>query len=266
MEDRAMLRCASDAIGFAIEAADGSIGSVDDFLFDDEAWTVRWVVVDTGTWLSGRRVLLPPAALRRAADDPRVYATVLTKQEVKDSPDTATDRPVSRQMESSLYGHYGLNPYWGPGTAFAAAIPPAGIGAAVLPGGALHAPANAAGTKPGGVAEPAGDPHLRSVGEVTGYYVAASDGDIGHVEDFLVDDDGWALRYMIVDTKNWWPGKKVLVAPQWIDAVSWTDRHVRVRLTRDGVRNSPEFDPSRTVDRAYEARLHGHYGITPYWE
>jgi hypothetical protein len=117
-------------------------------------------------------------------------------------------------------------------------------------------------------AEPApetGDQHLRSTREVIGYHVQARDGEIGHIADLLMDDERWALRYLIVDTRNWWPGKEVVVAPPWITAVSWKDRAVMVDLTRDAIKASPEYDPAR-LTRDYEQQLHRHHERAGYWE
>jgi hypothetical protein len=111
-----------------------------------------------------------------------------------------------------------------------------------------------------------GDSRLRSARDVMGYYIEATDGDIGHVDDFLIDDSEWAIRYMIVDTRNWWPGKKVLISPEWISQVSWPDSRVYVDLTREGVKTAPEYDPSRPVEREYETRLYRHHDRPSYWE
>lgn len=254
-----MLWRTSEIIGYEIQATDGNIGSVDDLLFDDESWSVRWAVVDTGSWLPGRQVLLPPSCLGRPDPALRQFPVDLTKQKVKDSPDIDMDQSVSRQMEADLYGYYGWAPYWATGPGYVppigaggGAVPPAGVGG---PGfGRTHVPP-----------EPTGDPHLRSTGEVTGYYIQATDDDIGHVEEFLVEDGSWTIRYMVVDTKNWWPGKAVLVAPQWIREVSWGDQQVFVDLTRQQVKDSPEYDPTASVDRAYEERLYRHYDRPFYW-
>ena len=244
-----MLWRTPELIGYGIQAANGSIGSVGDLLFDDESWTVRWAVVDTGTWLPGRQVLLPPSTLGRPDPTLQQFPVDLTRQKVKDSPDAGTDRPVSRRMEADLYGYYGWAPYWTAGPGY---VPPAGIGGLGL--GRARVPP-----------EPSGDPHLRSTNEVTGYYIRATDGDIGHAEEFLVEDGSWAIRYMVVDTRNWWPGKAVLIAPQWIREVSWGDRRVFVDLTRQQVKDSPEYDPTVPLNRAYEERLHRHYDRPFYW-
>jgi hypothetical protein len=250
-----MLSNGSDLVGYSVQASDGSVGSVADLLFDDAHWTVRWAVIDTGGWLTGRQVLLPPSVLSRPDPAQRLFATDLTREQIEGSPGVDSDEPVSRQMEIDLYGHYGWPPYWS-----AAYMPPMGMTATSVPPESA-----AAADRLDQPREPRGDPHLRSIGEVTGYYIRASDESIGHVDDFLIDGDSWAIRYLVVDTRNWWPGKKVLVSPQWIREIRWSDREVGVDLTSEEIRNSPEYDPSRTVDRAYEERLHGAYRKPPYW-
>ena len=242
---------ASQLIGYGVQATDDRIGTIDDLLFDDREWTVRWAAVDTGSWLSGRLVLLPASSIGPVDPRSRTAAVELTRRQVEQSPGIETDQPVSRQLEADLQSHYGLTPYWSAGIAYAP------VGAFAAP--PVGAPATAQGRRP---AE--GDPHLRSANEVTGYYIQGSDDSVGHVEDFLVDENGWTVRYMLVDTKNWWPGKKVLVSPRWIREVSWEDREVAVGLSRQQVKDSPEYQPER-FDRAYEERLHQHYGFPGYW-
>jgi hypothetical protein len=252
-----MLWRATELNGYEIEASDGSIGSVSDLLFDDSDWSVRWVVIDTGNWLPGRQVLLPPSVVARPDAQTRVLPVDLTREKVKNSPGIDTDKPVSRQMESDVYGYYGWAPYWHP-----TYVPPIGP----VAGGAIGLGHNVMpGEDPREPDVPEGDPHLRSVSEVTGYYVHATDDDIGHVEEFLIEDSTWAIRYLVVDTRNWWPGKQVLVSPDWTRDISWNDRKVYVDLTRDQIKNGPEYDPTIAVNRAYEERLHGHYGYAPYW-
>lgn len=244
----------SELIGLGIEASDGKIGSVEDLLFDQHHWVVRWVVVDTGDWLPGRSVLLPPDKLGRADRSEHVLKVALTRAQVENSPALATDPPVTRQYEQQLYSYYGWAPYWAAGLTGPGIAPP------------LTPPLYAAGSKPAPATppDPFGDATLMSADEATGYYVHARDGDIGHVEDFLIDDRGWTIRYLIVDTRNWWPGKTVLVSPHWIGAVDWTDRRIQFDVTRDRIKSSPEFDP-KTFDRAYEERLHAHYDMPNYW-
>jgi hypothetical protein len=107
--------------------------------------------------------------------------------------------------------------------------------------------------------------HLRSTNEVSTYNIQALDGEIGHVEDFIIDDETWAIRYLVIDTQNWWPGKKVLISPQWIDRVSWGESKIFVNLTREIIKNSPEYTDESLLFRDYESRLHGHYERQGYW-
>ncbi|MEY9773696.1 PRC-barrel domain-containing protein [Sinorhizobium fredii] len=190
----------------------------------------------------------------------RSLAVGVTREQVKNSPELDFDAPVSRRQERTLYSYYGWNPYWSPPTYFAA-----GDRAPVVP----PQPGEAEGDLPGfseSETEAAGDPHLRSVHEVTGYYVHAKDGDIGHVEDFVIDSDAWGIRYVAVDTVNWWPGKKVLISPVAFTGVSWGRRTVDVDLTREQVQGAPEYLPGQVVDRAYEAIYHDYYGYSYYWK
>lgn len=256
--------------GYTIQAADGEIGSVDRFFFDDQKWTIRYLVVDTGGWLLGRQVLISPVSLGRSSWASRKLDVNLTKARIEKSPDIDTHMPVSRQRESEYFDYYGYPYYWYGGGLWGAGAYPAGL---TVPRGLAYPDRVGAAT---GYAESAtepvamrseeqGDPHLRSTKEVIGYYIEARDGDIGHVEDFIIDVESWAIRYMVVDTVNWWPGKKVVVAPQWIARVSWAESNVYVDLTRESIKNAPEYDPSAIVNREYENKLYDYYGRPKYW-
>ncbi len=261
-----MLLSVEQVRGADIRASDGTIGTADDFYFDDAQWYARYVVVDTGGWLSGRKVLITPYAV--GAYDParRELAVSLTREQVANSPDIDTDKPVSRQYEARLHDYYGWSPYWGEG--LIPGIPPltpeAGPAYVGDPVASQVSPAQVEEARSRIEKEP-GDPHLRSARSVIGHYIKAADGDIGHVEDFLIDGDNWAIRYMVVDTRNWLPGKKVLVSPQWIESVNWFEKNVQVDLSRDQIKASPEYDPSQQIERGYENRLFGFYGRAPYW-
>jgi hypothetical protein len=250
-----MLWNASALNGYAIKASDGDIGTVSDFLFDDATWLLRWLVVDTGNWLSGRKVLLPPSVLGRLYAKDRVFAVKLTMQQVKDSPEIDTDRPVSRQMETRVYDYYGWSPYWGSGFYMG--------GYGDMPGSGMALPYLGAGRRDEEIADAQqerDDAHLRSVEAVTGYHIHASDGEIGHLEDFLVEDADWSIHYLVVDTKNWWPGKEVLVSPQSAGEIDWAARLVNLDANRQKIKDSPAYDASITVDGAYEERFHNYYG------
>jgi sporulation protein YlmC with PRC-barrel domain len=256
-----MLRSLNDMYGFTIAATDGDIGTVKDCYFDDLSYTVRYLVVETGGWLSGRKVLLSPVALRAMAWEEKRIAVALTKAQVEGSPDIDTDRPVSRQHEAAYFAHYDDAPYWA-GSLLWGLTPYPYL--AATPAG-LRMEKFEHEQRWNWEARGPGDPHVRSARVVTGYHIDATDGDIGHVDDYLLDDGSWAIRYMVVDTSNWWAGKKVLVAPAWIEGVDWDISKVQVAITRAQVRDSPAYDPARMVERTYETQLYGHYGQHRYW-
>ena len=247
-----MLRNASAINGYAIAASDGRLGTVSDFLFDDASWLIRWLVVDTGNWLSGRKVLLPPSVLGHLDPSGQEFSVRLTMQQVKDSPDIETDRAVSRQMETNIYDYYGWSPYWGTGFYMSGNGYMAGTMAAPGPRPREADIADAPRSHE--------DPHLRSIAAVTGYHIHASDGEIGHVEDFLVDDADWSIHYLVVDTKNWWPAKKVLILPRSAREIDWKGKLVNLDVDRQRVKDSPAYDASTTIDRAYAEKFHTYYG------
>lgn len=239
--------------GSTLSGTDGVVGTVNDLLFDSEQWIVRYVVVDTGKWLPGRRVLLPASVLGPADWKQHAFTVPLTRQAVEDSPDVDTQRPVSRQQEAKLMSHYSVPYYWGP-----AGVALVGSGPGTVPLQAHNSPLQAGGSD----ADASG---LRSAEEVKGYYIHATDGDIGHVEEFVIDDESWAVQYIVVDTKNWLPGRSVLISPHWIGSISWADATVRANMTREEIKGSPEYDPHSPVNRDYEERLHDYYGRPSYW-
>src|SRR5262245_10939272 len=213
-----MLRSVKELHSYVINAIDGDIGRAQAFLFDDQTWDIRYLVCDIGVWLPGRRVLLSPTALGPPDYEARMIPVRLTKEQVQNSPDVDTDMPVSRQQEIALHRYYDWPVYWG-AVALAGTTPPPAAAVEIAQA----------------VEEQQGDPHLQSTREVIDYYIEAGDGDIGHVEDFIIDDESWAIRYLVVNTRNWWPGKKVLVAPQWISEIRWGDAQVHVDMTREQI-------------------------------
>jgi sporulation protein YlmC with PRC-barrel domain len=236
--------------GHTMHSRDGVIGKVKEFYFDDQLWAIRYLVADTGSWLTGRQVLISPYALGTVNGGKQEIAIDLTKKQIEDSPSVETDKPVSRQFEESYYAYYGWPTYWS-GSYMWGPTP------YIVP---RHEKAKA--TNPGGKEW---NGHLRSTSTVSGYKIHASDGEIGHVEDFLIDDETWAIRYLVVDTRNWWPGKKVLVSPKWIEGVSWDLSKVTVGLSKDAIKKSPEYSEEVLLTRDYETRLHGHYNRQGYW-
>ena len=263
-----MFRSIKDLEGYAVGATDVPIGHVKDFYFDDQAWVVRYLVVDTGAWLASRKVLISPIAVGRPDWTERLLHVSITKEQVKDSPDIDTEKPVSRQHEIQYSAYYGYPYYWGGAGFWGGGMYPnlmmPGYGGFGSPHGIRSEEQNAYARAESARSQ-SEDPHLRSCRAVMKYHVHASDGDLGHVEGMLVDDETWAIRYLIVNTSNWWLGHQVLIAPQWIDDVSWFDSKVSVKMTRQAIKDAPAYEPATPLDRAQETGLYEHYGRPGYW-
>lgn len=298
-----MLRSVKELHDYSVVSNEEELGDVRDFHFDDRDWTIRYLEVDTGDWLPGRRVLVPPSALGQPDWTGRAFPVSLTKEQIQKSPMfTETDR-IDRAREQQLYTYYGWQPYWAGG--IMAQSSRAAIANALGSGRRTTTPMTEGSTKAGQMAEghvrdsslddlsaadrPVSGPSrgmegttnpndqpqavpkedipafLRSCKEAMGFHIQASDGEIGHVEDFIVDDENWSLRYVVVDTRNWLPGKKVLLASWWINTVDWDNEKVGVDLTKDTIKNSPEYDPSAPVNRQYEEVFFDYYGRPKYW-
>lgn len=253
-----MLRNVAQLKGFSLRTKDGEIGTVDQFYFDDQTWAIRYLVVNTGTWLLDRLVLISPHAINQTDFAARQFGVALTKKQVEGSPNINKHKPVSRQHETDYMKYYGYPLYWSGPYLWGTMAYPTGyaIPSAVAMG------ASTARTPDGEVA----DTHLRSTAEVTDYHLEATDGEIGHVVDFLFDEQTWAIQYIEASTRNWWPGKKVLFSPQWVNRVSWSDSKLYVDLSRDAIKSGPEYVDSVPITRTYENALWSHYRRSGYWQ
>ena len=234
--------------GYELAATDGEIGEVQEFYFDDQDWRIRYFVVATGSWLSSRPVLIAPGALREVDAQSGAIAVDLTREQIRNSPPRDSEKPVSRQYEQQLHRHYN---WVGPGASAPAVL----------------AQQEALAEDPAAKESDAeGDPNLRSSAElVNRYAIHAQDGEIGRVYDFVIDDDGWRVRYMLVRTGVWF-GKDVLLAPQWIERISFDRSEVFVNLPRSAIKDAPTYNDGLPISRAFEQRLHDHYGRTAYWD
>jgi len=250
-----MLSKAKTLEGYKLANLHDEIGKVKEFYFDDSYWTIRYLVADTGNWLTGRQVLISPYALAARVKEQHHITINLTKKQIESSPSLSSDKPVSQQFETDYYGYYGWPMYWSGSYSYM-------WGAYPYPYLEPN-PEKQAETTP---EEKGWDPHLRSTHEVTGYHIQAADGKLGHIEDFIIDDETWAIRYLIVDTRNWWPGQKILLAPQWIDRVSWGESKVFINLPRETIKQAPAYTEESLLSRDYETRLHQHYNRAGYWE
>jgi hypothetical protein len=225
--------------GFSIEASDGKLGTVSDFLFDDQTWKLRWLVIQTGNWLTDRKVLLHPSAIEKADLPNRTLLVNVSRDQVEKSPGIATDEPVSMQTEYRLCGYYGM---------------PALQGGMYEGGTAIAMPMAFPNQ------DDTGDPHLRSLAAVIGYRIHASDGAMGHLENVLIDDEGWNIRYLVANTRDWWFGRHVLLSPASVREILWQQQELRLNLTGYKIKGSPHWEPTGLLDRAYEHLLQAHYG------
>jgi uncharacterized protein YrrD len=248
------MRNLKDLEGYKVQASDGKVGSVHDFYFDDHKWMVRYLIIQTAEGLDRGNILLSPKAVEKIYDDEKSFELAVTLEDVRNSPDIDTAKPISRELETVIHDYYQWPYYWQSGGV-------SGIGPGTV--SAYPAPADREREIS---AERATNPNLRSVSEVLGYNIQARDGEIGFLEDFIVEDQAWNVVYLIVNTGNWLADRKVLVSPQWIERISWPNSTVEVDLKRDTVQHSPELDPNAPINREYETKLYDHYGRHKYWE
>jgi uncharacterized protein YrrD len=246
-----MLNKAKILQGYKLKCFDGDIGKVREFYFDDKHWAIRYLVADTGNWLTGRQVLISPYALGSASTETHELAVALTRTQIEESPGLSTDKPVSKQFEEAYFGYYDWPMYWG---------------GPFMWGPYPAIPHDHREWRKRTGTEGTWDPSLRSTKAVTGYAVQATDGEIGHVDDFIIDDETWAIRYLVIDTGNWWPGRKVVVSTKWIEWVSWNDLSVTLDISRERIMHAPEYSDAKLVTRDYETRLHRHYDRLGYWD
>lgn len=228
-----MERNINSLINYSIEAKDGLIGEMKEFYFDDKEWKIRYLIVKTGNWLSDRKVLIPLDAILKKTWKNGVFPLSLTKDQVKHSPDIDTDQPVSRQQEVQLYGHYQWQNYWGGGF----------YGGGSLGGGMpLPVVDNEVLTESDKKKKHTNDDiHLRSTETVTNYHVHATNGDIGHVNDFIIDDETWEIKFIVVDTHNWFGGKKVLIKVEDIVKIDWMEEKIFLDVSTSDVEKSMLF-------------------------
>jgi len=229
-----MERNINSLLEYSIEATDGEIGKVEDFYFDDRTWDIRYLIVKTGNWLSDRKVLIAPSAVVATSLQNGLFSVNLTKEQINNSPDIDTDEPVSRQQEIELYGHYQWENYWGSGFYAGGSM---GIS---TPFPVMDKKVLIEADQKVNHAED--DPHLRSTERITGYHLHASDGDVGHVNDFILEEKTWQIKFIVVDTHNWFGGKKVLIPVGIIKKIEWTDFKVFLDMTMVAVEKCKLFE------------------------
>ncbi|HYX32265.1 MAG TPA: hypothetical protein VE954_04075 [Oligoflexus sp.] len=237
-----------------IQSSDGAYGDIKDVYFDDISWKMRYFVVDIGTWLTPRLVLISPEAIRQYSEDNKAFDTNLTKRQIMDSPAFDSEKTVSRQHEQSLSEYYRWSPYWS------------------MPMRAYHwsgiymypsYPADAADddNRRDDPADPGQeqDVHLRSFNEVKKYALRATDGDIGELDDLLIEPETWRITHVIADARKWWPGGQVVIDRGLVEDISWNDRNIVVSMTRDEVKNAPPYDRNQGITESYQMSLSHYY-------
>jgi hypothetical protein len=239
-----MILLLKDIKGCSVRATDGDIGKVADCYFEEDRWVVRYLMVDTGGWLGGRKVLISPMSFERVDPSSKVVHLNTDRARVKGSPSWEVARPISRRYETEYYGYFGYPYYWGGAGLWGVRATPAGITVPQPPPPASQ-PAPTAGSR----TEPEGESHIRSVHNVTGYYIQATDGTIGHLEDFLTEPDSWRIDSVIIDTSNMPGGKPVTLSSERIRRIDSSKKMVFVNATKDEIKNSLEFQA-----RAYTGR------------
>ena len=223
-----MLRSIKKLYRDKLGASDGEIGHVKDFYFDDENWGVRYVVADTGSWLPGRQVLLSPHSFGPLVLSENVLRVNLTRKQIEDGPLIEAHKPVSRQYEEEYHRHYGWPYYWQGDALWGMSSSPV---VALLAKPLAHA---------SGPAAKGADAHLRSTLAVNGYHLQASDGLVGHLCDFMMDDQTWGIAQLVIKTGHRFSGKEVQIPTSKVDRISYDDSTVFVHLTKEAVEQSSE--------------------------
>ncbi len=220
-----------------MKAIDGHIGTVDEFYFEDTTWVIRYIILKTGNWFLYRKVLIAPQAIVQGHAEPGIFAVNLSKEQIRTSPDIDTDKPVSEQQDLQLYGHYAWQRYGGGGFY-------AGGSAAVMDNDPIIDEKILTEADPNDKRSD-DDLHLRSTNIMMGYHIHASDGDFGHVSDFVFDDANWRVLYLVVDTHTWFDGKKVLIETGIVKDIQWENTKIIVNISTDAIKNCPVFDESQ---------------------
>lgn len=250
-----MLNKAKILKNYKLNSLDGEIGKVKDLYFDDRTWAIQYLIVNTGNWLTGRQVLILPNSIVSINNEEEYININLTKSQIENSPSLDSDKPVSKQFQTEFRGYFG------------SPVAMTGLGYGGVGDTIPYIPIKNYDEKLLKNDNEANewDPNLRSTHNVSGYNIQALDDSIGHVDDFIIEDETWEIQYLEIDTKSWLFGRKVLISPKWIESVSWDESKVFLNLSCEEIKQSPEYAEAAIIDRDYETRLHKHYNRAAYW-
>jgi len=248
-----MLRSILSLRNFTMRASDGEIGKVKDFYFDDHTWTLKYLVVETGNWLMGKRVLISTSVLRSPIWDSRTFPVDLTIDQVRHSPDIDTEKPVTRQHEADLYNYYSW-PWDGGGLGF---MTSGMVGGVIAP----DVPLNERVDKAMHHQEPTvnRDKHLRSFKQLYDFELRTSEKNVGEVHDFLINDADWTIPFVVIETGSWYSGKKILTSTKFVDNIEWASSSVYLLQAESVIKHMPEFDYDNINDRDYMRRFETSY-------
>lgn len=244
-----MLRSLREILGYSIKATDGVMGTADDFLFDQNTWEIRYMVDDTGKWLPGRRVLLYADALGHPVWESKAVPVDLSQNTIENSPHIDTHAPVSRQKEAELFSYYNWDPYWA--MTAPEALPPYII-PPKMPGGD-HPPSHQE------------ESHLRSVDEILGYTVFSQEDEAGKIDDLIVEEEDWLIRFLVVDRAGLLRSETVMMPTSWVHSIDWAMKAIQLHTTEQEIQQCPEFDPAQPVNSAVETRYYDYFGRPVYW-
>ncbi|PKL90727.1 MAG: photosystem reaction center subunit H [Candidatus Goldiibacteriota bacterium HGW-Goldbacteria-1] len=250
-----MLRSLKSLKGYSALTPEDEMGSVEDFFFDNKLWIIRYLVVKLDKQIPGKSVLVTPKALIKAPDwETKSFVFDISSDMLAKCPDIDLKKPVNRQEEDKLLKHFSWPVYWQQQSIYGSPVI-----TGINPGKITQEPEEEPEEKNV-------DPHLFSVQGLIKYKIQAKDGEVGNVEDIIIDDETWQAHYLVIDTNSWLPGGKVLVDPSWVDEFEWKRESVRVSVTKETLKQSPVYDPSSPVNRGYETRLYDYHGRPKYWE
>lgn len=250
-----MLNKAKKLNNYTLKCIDGEIGKVKEFYFDDQTWEIRYILVNTGNWLFNRKVMISPLSILSVNHEEEYITTKLSKDQIENSPNLESEKPVSKQFLKAYHHYYAFPMYTGN-------LAYTGVGSAI-PIKPLET--NQKNPIFETEEETEWDPHLRSTAKVSGYRLHSTEDDFGHVDDFIIDVESWKIHYLEIDTNNWLPGKKVILSTSWIDHISWGESKVFVNLGTDIIKQAPEYTSETALDRDFETKLHDHYQQKGYW-
>ena len=245
-----MLYEAKSFKNYALCGIDGTIGKVKELLFDDQKWNVRYLVVDTGNWLKGRKVLIAPNFLVDVSKENQCITVNLTKKQIEDSPPLSSDQPVDRQYDKAYWSFFNL---------------PESVLTKLPEDQAFMRKLDKKDLDDRHAEERSWDHQLRSTSASTGNNIEALDGEVGCIDDFIIDDQTWSIRYMVVNSADWWAGHKLLVAPPWISKLNWGDAKIFININRAPFESLEEFTSIDMLSREYEERLHRSCNRQGYW-